>query len=298
MPRDHGHHDVQHHGLDAEQRPAAALEHPKANRRRHRDGDDAGKPPVAEPFGAARRRHHVGDVGARGRQQTRPEQAVDHHEAEHELVRRGDRVEAREHGDDRRADQQDAPLAEAVGDAAHERRRDRRGVGEQPEEQAGLGRRAAEREDVERRGRQQLERGQEHREAEPEHQREARREQALRRGHPALSSPGEGAVVRTIFPMCEPGFHAPVRVGRLREGNDRVDDRADASGSSRGQTCVSSSRARADFSSTDRGRSVEPVIHNRRRMTWERSRLTCGVLRNAICTSRPSMASASRFRAV
>ncbi len=76
---------------------------------------------------------------------------------------------------------QDAALPIAIADRAGDRRRDRRGVGEEAEEQPGLEMAAAERQDVERRGRQQLECRKEDREAVAPHQEKPRREELLRR---------------------------------------------------------------------------------------------------------------------
>ena len=67
---------------------------------------------------------------------------------------------------------------------------------------------------------------------------------------------------------------------------------------SSGHTRASSARAIAPFAATLCGRSVEPVMVRRRRITGMRSISTVDAFRNAICTSRPSSASRSRFRAV
>ena len=72
----------------------------------------------------------------------------------------------------------------AIGEGAGQRRRERRRVRQEAEKQTGRERDAAEIEDVERRGRQKLKRGQENREGEPAHHEEARGEQ----DHPSQAS--------------------------------------------------------------------------------------------------------------
>ena len=62
----------------------------------------------------------------------------------------------------KRGDEQHVALAPAVAERTGDGRRDGRRVGQESQEQAGFEAAAAQREDVERRGRQELERRQEH----------------------------------------------------------------------------------------------------------------------------------------
>ena len=106
---------------------------------------------------------------------------MDEDEREHDRIV-GDHGVARSRTPPARgSDDQDPALAEAVRQRARERRRERRRVRQEAEEQTGRERAAAEIEDVERRRRQQLERGQEDREREPAHDEEARGEETIRR---------------------------------------------------------------------------------------------------------------------
>ncbi len=193
-PGDGEHQQVERRGLGAEQHPAAVLEDPQADGRRHGHGEDRRHAPVAHPLGAPQRRHQVGDVGAGGHEQPRPEDAVDDDQREHRHVRRQHRVDGRKDRQCQARGHQHPALADAVGDPAGDRPAHRRGVGEEAQEQAGGQGAATERANPERRGRQELEGREEDDEVEPAHHDEARGEQAGRRGHRETHSI-RGAVV-------------------------------------------------------------------------------------------------------
>ncbi len=211
------------------------------------------------------------------------------------MVARRHRVEQREHRDRQARGDQDAALADAIADRAGDRRRDRGRVGQEAEEQPGLGARPAEREDVKRRGRQQLKRGHEDREAVAAHQEEARREQAIFGPQPVIGSDIEDDLADVLA-----GLHQAMRLGGLRaaetrRGSTGVTVRCSSSGHTlrpqrRGDGALLRRRARPQRRAGDR----QALAHHQRE---DRPR-PCALLRKAICTSRPSIASASRLRAM
>ena len=137
------------------------------------------RPPVADALGAPRLRDDVGHVGRRGRQQPRPEDAVEEHQAQHQPVVGDDGVGQREHREGQAAADEHAPLAHPVGQGARHGRGEGGGVGQEPQEQPRRERAPAQGEDpVGRRG-QELEGGEEDREGEPAHHEEARGEQLV-----------------------------------------------------------------------------------------------------------------------
>ena len=79
------------------------------------------------------------------------------HERKHDAVVRDHRVADREAAQREARHDQDSPLTQSIGQRSGDGRGERRRVREEPEEQAGRERAAAEIEDVERRCRQQLE---------------------------------------------------------------------------------------------------------------------------------------------
>ena len=90
-------------------------------------------------------------------------------------------VDGGEAGNGQAAADQHPSLAQAVGEPARQRRGQRGGVGEEAEEEPRRELAAAQLEDVVRRGGQELEGGQEHREGEPAHEEEAGSEEGKRR---------------------------------------------------------------------------------------------------------------------
>ena len=90
------------------------------------------------------------------------------------------RIDDRENGERKAADDQDAPLSYPIRKCTGQRRRKSRREGEKSEKQSRRERRSSELEDVERRGRQQLKRGEKYGERESAHHEEARSEEPLR----------------------------------------------------------------------------------------------------------------------
>ena len=114
---------------------------------------------------------------------------MDQHQREHHVIAGGHGVQEGESGDREARDDQDAAPAEAVSDGTGNRSRHGRRVDQESQKEAGLGGRAAERQNVKRRRGQQLKGRHEDGKAEAAHQEEARREEAFRRA-PACAAGG------------------------------------------------------------------------------------------------------------
>ena len=164
---------------EAEPDPAVVV-HPQPHAGRDRGREHRGHAPVADALGAPALGDHLGHVGGGGREQARPEQPVEQHQHQRQPVVGARGVGEREAGDRQAGDQQHAALADPVGERPGDRGRQRRGVGEQAEEETRHGLRAAEVEDAEGRRRQQLEQREKDREGEAAHHEEARGEERLR----------------------------------------------------------------------------------------------------------------------
>ena len=152
-----------------------------ASTRSDRNCEQGGEPPVSNPLRAPALRQHVRHVGGGRGEQTRPEHAVDQHQAQNDPDARDHGVEHREDREGQARRDEHTARSVSVGERAGEWCGERRGIRQETEKEPGRERRATQVEDMKGRSREQLERGKKDSETEAAHDKEARREQPV--GH-------------------------------------------------------------------------------------------------------------------